>query len=266
MLHGDILSLPGQAILNGHETNGHALLPAATPWVQKRAEEWFCREALTAPPADLAEPFTLPWFLALEYHRHHRQARWLAQALEFSRHAGETVLALGYGLGTDWVQYARAGAQVIIGSPDPEELAITRQHFALRGLQASFLHCPKPNLALPPNSVDLACLSQMATSGSEFADWLAVTYRLLKPGGKLLLLHSLPSYSFWEGRRLSRQVLPLLADFEDISVSRHHLRRAELNWFWRWLPRRWLERVFGRFLLVRAHKPILRPNASRLAA
>ena len=65
------------------------------------------------------EPYSLQWFLGIEHLRHDRYARWLPSCLEFNKHAGETLLGLGIGLGTDWVQYARHGAAVVVCSPSP---------------------------------------------------------------------------------------------------------------------------------------------------
>lgn len=266
MLHGEMLSLAGRAVGDGFATNGHAPLVPATIWTKEQADEWFRRETLTAPPADLAEPCTLPWFLALEYHRHHRQASWLVQALEFSRHTAETVLALGHSLGTDWVQYARFGSQVIVGCPNAEELAVARQHFVLRGLTAVFLHCPSPTIPFPAESVDLACISQMMDDIAKESRWLAEVYRVLKPGGKLIISECLPDYSLRSGRRITQHLLPLLGAFDEVRVRRYHLRRAELAWYWRCLPRRWLERFLGRFLLVKARKPVANHSALPIAA
>lgn len=253
MLHGETLSASDGALPEAQDAAPSATLAHR---LRERAGPWFRSEALTEPPADLAEPFTLPWFVALEYYRHHRQARWLPEALEFGKHEGETVLALGYGLGTDWVPYARTGARVVIACPDSDELAITRHHFRLRGLSGVFLHATRPPLPLPSASVDLACASGFPEPSSALADWLSEVHRLLKPGGKLLLLQALPSNSFWAGRRLFRELSPYLESFEGVQVHRRHVRRRHLAWFWRCWPRRWLERWFGQFLLVRAHKPV----------
>src|SRR5262245_6491612 len=70
---------------------------------------------------DSPPPLTLQWFLELERLRHHRYGRWIPATLEFSRHAAETMLCVGPGLGTDWVQFARHGAHVLCCS-DPQHL------------------------------------------------------------------------------------------------------------------------------------------------
>src|SRR5262249_24556925 len=86
------------------------------------ADQLYAREALNPaaprPPNDEgAEPYTLQWFLHIENQRHRRQGRWIPRLLEFAKHSGETLLGLGNGLGTDWLQYARHGAAVIVCSP-----------------------------------------------------------------------------------------------------------------------------------------------------
>src|SRR5437762_5896690 len=58
-------------------------------------------------------------FLDIEKHRHSRQAKWIPKVLEFAKHAGEKLLGLGHGLGTDWVQYAQHGAGVIVCNNSP---------------------------------------------------------------------------------------------------------------------------------------------------
>src|SRR5262245_13530296 len=81
------------------------------------AHHLYASETLGSPsaqPHDSAEPYSLQWFLGIEALRHGRYAKWLPSALEFSKHAGETLLGVGTGLGTDWVQYARNGASVIV--------------------------------------------------------------------------------------------------------------------------------------------------------
>src|SRR5436190_17910186 len=72
------------------------------------AEVLYAQEILYPPAGrhaeDQPEPFTLQWYLHAETQRHGRRGRWIPRLLEFTKHAGETLLGLGHGLGTDWVQ------------------------------------------------------------------------------------------------------------------------------------------------------------------
>src|SRR4029077_20479580 len=65
-----------------------------------RAEEYYAAETMHARgqrnlPA--AAPYSLQWFLNIEKLRHGRQNNWIPRLLEFSKHAGETMLGLGNG-------------------------------------------------------------------------------------------------------------------------------------------------------------------------
>ena len=86
------------------------------------AQKLFDYEALHPPQAkpveEPLEPYSLQWFLHIENQRHSRQGRWIPKLLEFAKHSGEVLLGLGHGLGTDWAQYARHGASVLVCSSD----------------------------------------------------------------------------------------------------------------------------------------------------
>src|SRR5580693_5266882 len=71
------------------------------------AAHLFAAEALGRAGRDTADPYSLQWFPDAEQARHHRNGTWIPRSLEFTKHGGETLLGLGDGLGTDWVQYAR---------------------------------------------------------------------------------------------------------------------------------------------------------------
>jgi len=98
--------------------SGSEPVVAAPPHPRDIAERLFTGEAFRSPPRDFAGAFySLPWFEQIERQRYARQGYWLPKVLEFKRHAGEALLGLGDVLGTDWVQYARNGAQVIVAIP-----------------------------------------------------------------------------------------------------------------------------------------------------
>lgn len=246
-----------------------------------RAAELYARETLRSGAAggardEPAEPYTLPWYLHVERQRHERFAKWLPRLLEFGKHAGETLLGLGYGLGTDWVQYARHGASVVVCSPSAEELTLTHRNFELRGLPGKFLHGRPTALPLESASIDVACVNALADELADPAAAADEIQRVLKPGGKVLVLapahfdmhywlRGLAPWQRWldapapgnSGPRFTaKQLRRLFGRFTDHRVHKRHLRRAEVPHVWRWLPLPMLERLLGHFLILKAFKPL----------
>ena len=246
-------------------------------------------ESFAPPPSDNAEPYTLQWYLAIEHQRHGRQARWIPQLLEFGKHPGETLLGLGHGLGTDWVQYARNGAKVIACSPTAEELSLIRQNFELRGLRGRFLHADPVHLPLAAASVDVALVNGLLHELARPEPLVEELFRVLRPDGKVVAvvparygarywarlwrwtlirppadLFSVPQ-SPWDepksestppGNFSGRQLKRMFSLYSNHRIHKRHIRRRELPWITRCLPRDWLERWFGNYLILKAFKPV----------
>jgi SAM-dependent methyltransferase len=264
------------------------------------AERLFAWEAMNPPvrrPARDAEvePYTLQWFLNIEGHRHGRQGRWLPRLLEFSRHSGETLLGLGNGLGTDWLQYARHGAEVVVCSPSAEQLALIRRNFELRGLGGRFLHAAATTLPLESASIDVACVSSLLHEVAEPRGVVEEVYRVLKPGGKVLAVTPARyDVNYWyracfwwrhwrrpraeacgaaSARRgpapvtfSSRQLRALFDRFAEHRIYKRQLRRSEVPHVWRWMPLSLLERCWGHVLVLKAFKPLSAAIAAQAAA
>lgn len=253
------------------------------------ADRLFASEALYSNGRihDSAEPFSLQWFLDIENARHNRQGRWIPRLLEFVKHSGETLLGLGNGLGTDWIQYARHGAEVIACCPAAEQLALIQRNFDLRGLHAVYLHANPRTIPLESASIDVACVANLL---EDVPDPLAVIeeiYRLLKPGGKVLAVAPARfDLAFWRRRFLpwhawidrrsvrqseassftARMLRQLFGRFVEPRVYKRQLRRSEVPHLWRWLPHPLLERMLGRLLIIKAFKPLSAAIPMSLAA
>jgi ubiquinone/menaquinone biosynthesis C-methylase UbiE len=252
---------------------------AAPPAPADLADRLYQDETMapTRRPAEGAEPYSLQWFLDVEAHRYGRHGRWFPRLLEFAKHAGETLLGVGGGLGTDWLQYARHGASVVACSPSAEQLALVRRNFELRGLSGRFLHATPRALPLESASIDVVCLGSFLHDLAEPRALVDEVYRVLKPGGKVLAVAPAKhDVDFWfaccfpwqrwllrgtpaapGGTRYSaRGLRKLFGQFVEHRVHKRQLRRAEVPHVWRWLPPAVLERLMGRVLVVKAFKPL----------
>ncbi len=253
------------------------------------AEHWFASETLSRRTGsqDGAQPFSLQWFLEIESIRHGRHGRWLPKLLEFTKHVGDRVLGLGPGLGTDWIPYARHGAEVVTCSPTSEQRSLVQRNFELRGLTAHFIQASPLALPLEPASIDVVCLSSLFQPDIDEGAVVEEVYRLLKPGGKVLALarayydidfwsqHWLPWSRWsptgsrpevpWKGYKAS-QVRRLFSRFHEHHIYKRHLRRSDVPHLWRWLPLPMLERLMGKIMVLKAFKPLSTAISPPLAA
>jgi SAM-dependent methyltransferase len=248
------------------------------------AQKLFAFEALQPPTGPARadpepEPYSLQWFLDIENQRHSKHGRWIPKLLEFAKHSGETLLGLGHGLGTDWAQYARHGANVIVCSAAAPQLELVRRNFDLRGLSGRFVHADPTRLPLDSSSVDVACLSSLHHGIDNPERVVEEVYRVLKPGGKVLAVtpakYDVDYFArlcfFWSGwlgrekrrhpvsarhRHSARQLRGLFHRFAEHRVRKRQLRRYELPHLWRWLPLAVLSRAMGRVLVLKAFKPL----------
>jgi SAM-dependent methyltransferase len=237
------------------------------------------------PPAETPEPYSLQWFLEIEHVRHNRFGRWLPAVLEFGKHAAETILVMGTGLGTDWVQYARQGASVIVCSPSAEQIALVRRNFELRELPARFVQAMPTSLPIDPASIDVVCLSDLVHQVRAPEQLADEVYRVLKPGGKVLAVtpacYNIDFWSrlllpwrwrFWSSVRPDKQLYSkrrlrgLFHRYVEHHVHKRHLRRADVPHAWRLVPTRMLERLIGRTLILKAFKPLSAAISVPLAA
>ncbi len=251
------------------------------PHTAEFADQLFAREAMNpagARPAtdEGAQPYTLQWFLNIESQRHSRHGRWIPRLLEFAKHSGETLLGLGNGLGTDWLQYARHGAAVVVCSPSAEQLTLIRRNFELRGLYGRFLHARATSLPLENASIDVACVSSLLHEVHDPAAVIDEVYRVLKPGGKVLAvtparydvdfwLKCCFPWQHWFSSKTKgqatlqftrRELLRLFSRFIEHRIHKRHLRRSEVPHVWRWMPHPVLERLMGHVLVLKAFKPL----------
>lgn len=236
---------------------------------------------------------TLDWYLKVEDHRYREYGPWMPEVMEFQLHGGEDVLEIGGGLGTDLAQFAKHGARVTDIDLSSGHLAHAQENFALRGLQGRFIHHDAETLPFPDNSFDLVYSNGVLHHTPNTERVVADIYRVLKPGGKVIaMFYAEESLNFWRnvvmvhglretfldkysvGEVMSRTVerseigaRPLVkvytrrrlrkvfADFTRISITKRQLVPAEVPRVLSRVPARWLGRVVGWNLIIKAFKP-----------
>lgn len=220
-----------------------------------------------------AIPLSQEWFKAIEEQRHGRHGTWLPRHLEFDRHERERVLCLGACLGTDWVNYALNGAKVSIAA-ETRVLESILLNFQWRGLCANAFPTDSGTIQLPDESADVIAANWMLDDEAP-SRWASEVTRLLKPGGKILALVR----ARWNLRRITRLhwwvpgsawtrvgLARLLPEFDEVRVRQRQLRRAEVPSILRFIPMPLLERLAGNALILKAFKPLVAREETRIAA
>jgi SAM-dependent methyltransferase len=223
-------------------------------------------------------PFSTVWFDELEQKRYQRQGYWLPQALELERHRGEEMLLLGAGLGNDALQYARAGARPVVAVLPGDPVAELRQNLARYNWDIPIVALPELAAGPWPTAhFDGVLWNALYEPWELTPSRLQEVWRLLKPGGKLILLVAAHyDVGYWLDRlwplmriygqrpadptttpkQTARQLRRLCSSFVDLRIAKRHLRRSELPHPWRLAPLSLLERLLGRVLICKAVKPI----------
>lgn len=149
----------------------------------------------------------LPWgtqefFAEVERFRYHVQP-FMHRLIGFERYAGKRVLEIGCGLGTDLLQFARAGAQVTGIDLSPRSIELTRQRFAAEGLPGTFLVADAEALPFEAACFDVVYSFGVLHHTPAIERAVREIHRVLVPGGELILmLYHRHSLHVWLGTPL----------------------------------------------------------------
>ncbi len=121
-----------------------------------RAREQWGKDPCGALHGRKHELDTRAFFDAVEHHRYQEYAPWMPEVMGFDEFAGAQLLEIGCGMGTDLLQFARAGAKVTGTDLTPRSIEISRQHLALYGESGNFAIADCETLPFADDSFDVA--------------------------------------------------------------------------------------------------------------
>ncbi len=132
---------------------------------------------------------TKAFFEHVERRRYARE--WHIRALvPFARGRNKTVVELGCGLGTDAVQWARAGANYVDLDLAREQVNIASKRFDLLGLSGNFFEGDAENLPFVSEAADFAYSYGVLHHTPDMERALDELYRILQPGGTAVVMLS----------------------------------------------------------------------------
>ncbi|HMG33339.1 MAG TPA: methyltransferase domain-containing protein [Blastocatellia bacterium] len=264
------------------ETQSVLKLSPTEAWKQRSREQWTA-DPCGAHVASEHDFGSREYFDAIERYRYSEYAPWMREwthnwmrgwTREGVESDGPRVLEVGFGTGTDLLQFARAGAVVTGIDLTPRSVEIARQRFAVYGYEAELLVGDGESLPFPQNAFDIVYSFGVLHHTPDTRGGVRELYRVLRPGGRaLVMLYNRGSLYYWIGLMLKRGVLRgelirhtpreimsryvefsehaanplvkaytrrevkrLFSDFRDVRIEVNQLTRAELKSVGRVLP------------------------------
>lgn len=158
-----------------------------------------------APQLIELEKGSLPWFLELERTRYALDP-YIWSVAQFTRHAGERVLEIGVGAGTDHAQWAAVTDDLHGVDLTDAAIETTGRNLALRGRHSDLQRLDAERLPFETGSFDVVYSWGVIHHAEAPERVFAEVHRVLRPGGVFLGMlyarHSLVAYRKWVGNAL----------------------------------------------------------------
>jgi SAM-dependent methyltransferase len=106
--------------------------------------------------------------------------------------SGLDVVELGCGTAYVSAWLARRGARPVGVDPTPAQLATARRLMGETRIEFPLVEAPGESVPLPDASFDLAVSEHGAATWADPRRWIPEAARLLRPGGRLVFLHTSP--------------------------------------------------------------------------
>ncbi len=141
---------------------------------------------------------TKEFYEKVEAHRYIEYAPWIKKNVPFSAFDKKKVLEIGAGLGTDLLQFARAGAVCTDLDLSETHLELAQKRFELYGFTGTFLLGDAENLPFDNNSFDGVFANGVLHHTPDTQKAIDEVHRILKPDGiAMIMLYHKQSFFYW---------------------------------------------------------------------
>ena len=136
---------------------------------------------------DGLDEYSLAYFEAVERNRYEDYAPWMREFVNFGAYSGKKVLEVGVGQGTDLVQFAKGGADVSGIDITQRHLELAARNFAVRRMHANLQYATAAAIPFKSDSFDVVYSFGVLHHTNDTVRCISECYRVLKPGGELIL-------------------------------------------------------------------------------
>jgi SAM-dependent methyltransferase len=196
--------------------------------VKAQVREWWNSRPCGSRVSD-KEIGSKAFFEEVEQHRYTQEYH-IPKVVNFENWKGKEVLEIGCGLGTDLLQFAKAGAFVTGIDLTPRSVELSSRRFELYGAKGDFEIGDAENLNFANETFDLVYSHGVLHHSPNTQRAVDEIYRVLKPGGKtIVMLYHKNSYNYWVNIRILRGIafglirhefpIELLSKFTGINVD-----------------------------------------------
>ena len=112
----------------------------------------------------------------------------MKKVVGFDRHPGLRVLEVGCGLGTDLLQFASGGSSVVGVDLSGHSVSLAAQHFRVFDAAGTFIRSDAEHLPFADSSFDVVYSFGVLHHTPDTQKAVYECYRVLKPGGKFMLM------------------------------------------------------------------------------
>jgi len=230
--------------------------------------------------------YDLNYFLKVEKNRYVDYAPWMMDTYKYSdpKYAKKRLLEIGYGQGTDLVQYSMSGAICYGIDYTPKHVELAKLNFLLRGIDANLIQGDASALPYEENYFDKVVSFGALHHTPDIKNCISEVYRVLKPNGefvlslyhrniifyyiKKVLIDGILKLGFLrlgykgvmatvekgaDGKNIKplvnvyskKELMKLLNQFNNLSFEVHHLNKEDFPFIGQLLPNK-LREILGR--------------------
>jgi SAM-dependent methyltransferase len=158
-------------------------------------------EAAPCGSAHATAPEGTPEYYAQIERRRSELEPFIPRFARFASTAGQKVLEIGVGVGSDHVRFARAGAELHGIDLTERAVELVGRRLALEGLASDLRVADAEELPFPDDSFDVVYSWGVLHHTPDTARAIAEAVRVARPGGRLCIMvysrHSWVSYGLW---------------------------------------------------------------------
>lgn len=127
------------------------------------------------------------YFDRIRSHRHEVSDTWIPRLIPFAAAKGKRLLEIGHGIGSDLLTFAENGAEVHGIDITEEHHRLAKRNFEVHGIPVQLKLCDAADIQYPSGYFDIVYSHGVLHHTPDTARCLGEAYRVLKPGGLLIL-------------------------------------------------------------------------------